>query len=109
VLERARKAIRNPPRDVMLSHAEEQIGIRLVLVAAGFADYPLIAFHFSKTGVVPNEWIAMFYDVAMAVSGSGSLSFGRLFDRFGFAVLAALTIVSAAFATLFFWAAIGWL
>ncbi len=80
------------------------------LVAAGFADYPLIAYHFGKTHSVPNEWIAIFYSVAMAVSGTGSLVFGRLFDRFGFVVLVGLTLVAALFAPLVFlggfWAAL---
>lgn len=73
-----------------------------VLVAAGFADYPLIAYHFAQTNAVPGEWIAIFYAVAMAVSGTGSLVFGRLFDRFGFIVLVVLTLVSALFAPLVF-------
>jgi MFS family permease len=81
-----------------------------VLVAAGFADYPLIAFHFSRSESVPSDWIAILYAVAMAVSGTGSLVFGRLFDRFGFVVLVALTLVSALFAPLVFlggfWAAL---
>ena len=187
VLERVGKAIRNPPRDVMLSHAGKRIGgygwafglheamdqsgamvgpllvaavlahggqfreafavlfvpavinIALVLlarslyprpqdlessppdvsgsglpglywiyltgaalVAAGFADYPIIAYHFGHTGSVPGDWIAIFYSVAMAVSGSGSLLFGRLFDKFGFRVLIVLTALSAAFAPLVF-------
>jgi MFS family permease len=72
------------------------------LVAAGFADYPVIAYHFGYTGVVPSAWIAIFYSVAMAVSGGGSLLFGRLFDRFGFNVLIVLTLLSAAFAPLVF-------
>jgi MFS family permease len=76
--------------------------IGATLVAAGFADYPLIAYHFSQTGAVPNEWIAIFYAVAMAVSGMGSLVLGRLFDRFGVIVLVALTLVSALFAPLVF-------
>lgn len=80
------------------------------LVAAGFADYPLIAYHFSRTNVVRDDWIAIFYSVAMAVSGSGSLLFGRLFDRFGFGVLIVLTLLSALFAPLVFlggfWAAL---
>jgi MFS family permease len=38
----------------------------------------------------------------MAVSGTGSLVFGRLFDRYGFAVLIALTLLSALFAPLVF-------
>jgi hypothetical protein len=150
ILERVGKATRNPPRDVMLSHAAKQIGgyglvfgihealdqfgamlgpllVALILanrgsyheafavllvpalinlafvatarllyprpqdlessppeigasglppvfwlylagaalVAAGFADYPLIAYHFGKTHSVPSEWIAVFYSVAM--------------------------------------------
>ena len=72
------------------------------LVAAGFADYPLIAYHFDKTGSVPKEWIAGFYAVAMAVSGTASLCFGRLFDRFGFSLLVVLTAVAALFAPLVF-------
>lgn len=195
ILERVGKAIRNPPRDVMLSHAAKQVGgyglafgiheamdqfgamfgpllvafvlahhgsyqeafavllvpalinlafvgiarwsyprpqdleaippnvsgeglprlfwiylIGAALVAAGFADYPLIAYHFGKTHVVPTDWIAIFYAVAMAVSGTGSLAFGRLFDRFGFNVLIGLTVVAALFAPLVFlggfWAAL---
>ncbi len=72
------------------------------LVAAGFADYPLVAYHFARAHVIRGEWIAIFYSVAMAVSGSGSLLFGRLFDRFGFVVLTALTLISALFAPLVF-------
>lgn len=72
------------------------------LVAAGFADYPIIAFHFSKAHVVPAVWVAVFYSVAMAVSGSGSLLFGRLFDRYGFRVLIVLTLITAAYAPLAF-------
>ncbi|MCL2453138.1 MAG: MFS transporter [Alphaproteobacteria bacterium] len=71
-------------------------------VAAGFADYPIIAYHLGRTGVVNGEWIATFYAVAMAVSGSGSLLFGRLFDRFGFSVLIGLTLLTASFAPLVF-------
>ena len=72
------------------------------LVAAGFADYSLIAYHFSRAGTVPSNWIAIFYAVAMGVSGTGSLALGRLFDRFGFRVLVVLTLVSALFAPLVF-------
>ena len=72
------------------------------LIAAGFADYPLIAYHFGRSGAVPGADIARFYAVAMAMSGAGSLVFGRLFDRFGFPLLIALTLFSAAFAPLVF-------
>jgi MFS family permease len=73
-----------------------------VLVAAGFADFPLIAYHFSRTATVPSTLVPVFYAVAMGVSGAGSLVFGRLFDRFGLSVLIPLTILSAFFAPLVF-------
>lgn len=80
------------------------------LVAAGFADYPLIAYHLTRANVVGDDWIAIFYALAMAVSGSGSLFFGRLFDRLGFNVLIGLTLLTTLFAPLVFlggfWAAL---
>ena len=186
ILERVGKAIRNPPRDVMLSHAGKQIGhgwafglhealdqfgalfgplavafvlamrgeyriafavllvpgliclvflmlarwlyprpdemevevpnvntqglprifwlylAGAVLVAAGFADYPFIAYHFELTSSVARNWIPVFYAVAMGVSGTGSLILGRLFDRAGFSILIFLTLVTALFAPLVF-------
>jgi MFS family permease len=186
VLERVGKAIRNPPRDVMLSHAAKQMGygwgfglhegldqagaligplvvaavlaargsyrpafaallipaavtlallvaarleyprpedlepeVRQVkagglprafwiylggaaLLAAGFADFALIAFRFQKASVVPTTWIPVFYSIAMAVGGAGSLVFGKLFDRFGLWILLPLTIISAASAPMVF-------
>jgi MFS family permease len=186
LLERAGKAVRNPPRDVMLSHAAKEMGfgwgfgvhealdqfgalvgpllvalilvhrgnyrlafgtllvpavititllsvarflyprpedlesnapnmqaaglprtfwiylIASALVAAGFADFQLIAFHLQQASVVKITWIPIFYSVAMAVSGVGSLVFGRLFDRYGISILIPLTVLSALFAPLVF-------
>jgi MFS family permease len=72
------------------------------LVAAGFADFPLIAYHFTKVSSVPKDVVPVAYAIAMAVSGTGSLVFGRLFDRFGIGLLIPLTLVAAAFAPLVF-------
>ena len=72
------------------------------LVAAGFADFPIIAFHFQQTGTVSAPLVPVFYAVAMAVSGIGSLIFGRLFDRAGIGILVPLTLVAAAYAPLAF-------
>jgi MFS family permease len=73
-----------------------------VLVAAGFADFPLIAFHFAKTAVVPGVWVPVFYAIAMGVGGAGSLLFGRLFDKAGIVILIPLTLLGALFAPLAF-------
>jgi predicted MFS family arabinose efflux permease len=72
------------------------------LVAAGFADFPLIAYHFTKASSVPKDLVPVAYAIAMGVSGAGSLIFGRLFDRFGIALLVPLTLIAAAFAPLVF-------
>jgi predicted MFS family arabinose efflux permease len=72
------------------------------LVGAGFADFPLIAFHFEKAGTVSSSLVPVFYSVAMGVSGAGSLVCGRLFDRLGIGILIPLTIISALFAPLVF-------
>lgn len=72
------------------------------LVGAGFADFPLIAFHFQRAGSVTAAMTPVFYAVAMAVSGSGSLVFGRIFDRVGLGVLVPLTVTCALYAPLTF-------
>jgi MFS family permease len=72
------------------------------LAAAGFADFPLIAYHFQRAGTVSPVLTPVFYAVAMAVSGAGSLVLGRAFDRAGIGVLVPLTIVAAAYAPLVF-------
>jgi len=72
------------------------------VAGAGFADFPLIAFHFQHAGTVSAGLTPVFYAVAMAVSGAGSLLLGRIFDRAGIGALIPLTIVSAAYAPLVF-------
>jgi predicted MFS family arabinose efflux permease len=72
------------------------------LVAAGFADFPLIAYHFQKASIVSTTTVPMLYALAMGVSGAGSLVFGRLFDRVGLRVLVPLTLLSALFGPLVF-------
>jgi predicted MFS family arabinose efflux permease len=72
------------------------------LVAAGFADFPVIAYHLQHAGTVSAALVPVFYAVAMAVSGIGSLIFGRLFDRAGIGVLVPLVVVAAAYAPLAF-------
>ena len=72
------------------------------LVGAGFADFPLIAYHFERSRIVSTELVPVFYAVAMAVGGAGSLVFGRLFDRFGMKLLVPLTLLSAVYAPLVF-------
>ena len=70
------------------------------LVGAGYVDFPLIAYHFEKASVVSDNWIPVFYAVAMGVDALAALLFGYLFDRIGFSILITVAFVSAFFAPL---------
>lgn len=71
-------------------------------VAAGFADYPLIAYHFGKAESLPREWIPVLYAIAMMVDGLAALVFGYLYDRKGMDVLLAGTAIAIPVAPLVF-------
>jgi MFS family permease len=72
------------------------------LIGAGYADFPLIAFHFGKTAVASPDWIPIFYAVAMGVDAGAALILGRLFDRLGMPVIITVAVLSALFAPLVF-------
>lgn len=76
--------------------------VAMALVAAGYADFPLIAFHLGAREVAPAAAIPVLYAVAMGVDALAALVFGRLFDRRGLPVLAAAVLVSAPFAPFVF-------
>ena len=65
------------------------------LVAFGFADYPLIAYHFKQAGLVSDTMIPILYAVAMATSGIGALLFGIAFDKRGFAIFPSVILAAA--------------
>jgi len=65
------------------------------LVAFGFADYPLIAYHFKQAGLVSDTMIPILYAVAMATSGIGALLFGVAFDKRGFAIFPSAILAAA--------------
>ena len=72
------------------------------LIAAGFADFALIGFHFHKANTVPANLIPVFYAVAMASSALASIPLGRLFDRFGPNISLFAFLISAAAAPFVF-------
>ncbi|MBO0803985.1 MAG: MFS transporter [Nocardiopsaceae bacterium] len=102
------------PQDLSSSTAPQPTTTRLprafwiylgaaALAAAGFADFPLIAYHFQHAGTVPADLTPVFYAVAMATSGVGSLVLGPVFDRAGIRrVLIPLTVIGAVYAPLVF-------
>ena len=74
----------------------------VALVAAGYADFPLIAYHFEKISTLPKIWIPVLYSFAMGVDAISALIFGRWFDKKGLRVLVAAAFLSAFFAPFVF-------
>ncbi|MBD2293227.1 MFS transporter [Anabaena sphaerica FACHB-251] len=72
------------------------------IIAAGYADFPLIAFHFQKGEIASGQTIPLFYALAMAVDAVAALIFGYLFDRVGISILIIAALISSLFAPLVF-------
>ena len=64
------------------------------LLALGFVDFPLLAYHFQQGSLVKPEVIPLLYAGAMGVNGLTALVFGRLFDRFGIQIIVLGILVS---------------
>ena len=72
------------------------------LIAAGFADFSLIGFHFQNTGTVAQAFIPVYYSAAMATGAVSSLVFGKLLDKAGLPVFLVAFGLPALFAPLVF-------
>ncbi|OHD67189.1 MAG: MFS transporter [Spirochaetes bacterium RBG_16_49_21] len=71
-------------------------------VALGFADFPLIAYHFQTKSMFSESMIPLLYAAAMAIDAVSALFFGWLYDRVGVKSLIYATVISACFAPLVF-------
>lgn len=109
----ARKTYPRPQEFVPVRHAEgmtrsgydRRFWLYLAaacLVAAGFADFPLLAFHMHQQDRFSGLQVSVAYALAMATAGGGSLLFGHWYDRWGLRVLLPLTVAGALFAPLVF-------
>ncbi|HOJ87463.1 MAG TPA: MFS transporter [Pseudothermotoga sp.] len=76
--------------------------VAISFIAAGFADFPLIAYHFSKVNLVSASVIPLFYSFAMGIDAVAAVVFGRLFDKKGLAVLIVSSLLSTFFSPLVF-------
>ncbi|MBD2313742.1 MFS transporter [Desertifilum sp. FACHB-1129] len=74
----------------------------VALIAAGYVDFPLIAFHLQQSGMEQPTQIPLLYAVAMGVDAIAALIFGYYFDRIGILTLAIAIVLSLGFAPLIF-------
>jgi MFS family permease len=64
------------------------------LLALGFVDFPLLAFHFQTNSLAQPAVIPLLYAGAMGVNGLTALIFGRMFDRYGIQIIVLGILVS---------------
>lgn len=72
------------------------------LLAFGFADFSLIAFHLIKSGMLTQVQAPLGYSLAMGIGAVTAFSFGLLFDRFGLKLLPVASLLAAVAAPLAF-------
>jgi MFS family permease len=72
------------------------------VMAAGFIDFPLIAYHLSVKSILEPTWIPLVYALAMGVDAMSALFFGSLYDRKGIVALMMAVAISAWFSPLVF-------
>jgi MFS family permease len=71
-------------------------------VAASFADFALMAFHFKQTDLVADKWIPVLVSLAFGIDAVISLVAGRIYDRRPTATLLAVFGLGALFAPFVF-------
>jgi predicted MFS family arabinose efflux permease len=92
----------HPKEGGALSRAFWLYAASAALVAFGFADWPLIAFHFAQAHIVGKPIVPVLYAAAMGASGLAALILGRVFDAKGFVALLPGILIAAMAAPLAF-------
>ncbi|MDH7491041.1 MAG: MFS transporter [Methanolinea sp.] len=87
---------------LQVSRVMRPYGAFTVLTMAGFAVFPLMAYHFSAASVVPEAQVPVFYAIAMATDALFALAMGRVYDRVGLSVLVAVPVINIPIAALAF-------
>jgi len=66
------------------------------MLALGYADFPVLAYHFQGTHLFGPAAIPVLYAGAMGMEGLAALIIGKLFDRLGIGMLSVGTLISLA-------------
>lgn len=66
------------------------------MMAFGFVDFALLAFHVKSSGLFADPTIPMLYSLAMLTDALAALLFGKLYDRFGVRVAIMAAILTSA-------------
>lgn len=82
--------------------------LAVIFIAAGYVDFPLIAFHFKKMNLMSDASIPVLYSVAMAAEGIAALLSGKIFDKWGMKTMIYITVISLFFAPMVFLGGFTW-
>ena len=74
----------------------------IVLIALGFIDYPILAYHIGTKSTIDVIYIPLLYALAMGVDAIAALIFGHLYDKKGIISLVISVMISAMIAPAFF-------
>lgn len=64
------------------------------LLAFGFVDWPLLVYRFAQANLTTSAEIPLLYAAAMGIEGLMAFVLGKMFDRFGIAILVLGTVIS---------------
>ncbi len=76
--------------------------IAVALIAFGFIDYPVLAFHMSDQSLIDITYIPLLYALAMGVDAIAALIFGHYFDKKGIVSLIWAIAITLFMAPIFF-------
>lgn len=82
--------------------------LAVIFIAAGYVDFPLIAYHFKVKALMSDSAIPVFYAVAMATDAIAALIFGKMFDKTGIKTLLLAILLSSFFAPMVFLGGFNW-
>jgi MFS family permease len=73
------------------------------VLACGFVDFVLLSYHFQDSHLAKQAVIPLLFSGAMGLNGLTALFFGKLYDRYGIAVLSIGILISMLSLPLGFW------
>jgi MFS family permease len=76
--------------------------IAIALIALGFIDYPVLAYHISDYTEIDVVFVPLLYALAMGIDAVSALLFGQLYDKKGIVSLIIAIAISALITPVFF-------
>lgn len=76
--------------------------VSVVIIALGFMDYPILAFHMRQETLINVTYIPLLYALAMGIDAIAALIFGHLYDKLGITSLMISVGISLCIAPVFF-------